>query len=422
MYLKSFTAKNLKCFREVTLTMPSEGGYAGWHVILGGNGVGKSTLLQGIALSSMEDVAASVLSWRSRFVRQGIGNEVAQLTAHTAPLDLVYHVRLGYSASWDRESVTSGRTIADPDRDWFLVGYGPFRRFIGHEQSEQDLPPIVSRHETLFNEGAALTRCEAWLKGLYSSSLDEKLGEAQAQAKTHLTIVTRILNELLKSQKVELRDISTRAVTFMRSGTGIEVQLHQLSDGYRSFLALVVDLLRRITEAGRLHVDEQHRVRCKEVVLIDEVDAHLHPRWQREIGERLCAVFPDIQFIVTTHSPFVAQSARPGGLFVLEAKGDAVIITQPLDSVRGMRADQILTSPLFDLLSTRDLETERALQEREALMEKEALSPQERARLEVLERWLGQRMSTPGDTFEEYRYYKELEDELSDDLALMDET
>ena len=67
MYLKSFTAKNLKCFKDVTLTMPDEGGYAGWHVILGGNGVGKSTLLQGIALSSMEDVAASVLSWRSRF-------------------------------------------------------------------------------------------------------------------------------------------------------------------------------------------------------------------------------------------------------------------------------------------------------------------------------------------------------------------
>jgi predicted ATP-binding protein involved in virulence len=427
MYLKSFTAKNLKCFRDVTLTMPSEGGYAGWHVILGGNGVGKSTLLQGIALASMEIQGMSLLKQRNRFARQESGVEGAVLSAHTAPSGRGYLVKVRPPSNWSGESIDTARQSPpddQPDPDWFLVGYGPFRRFIGHEQNEHDLPLLVARHETLFNEGAALTRCEAWLKDLYASSLDEKLGHAQAKAKADLTIVTRTLNALLKSQKVELRDISTKAVTFMRSGTGIEVQLHQLSDGYRSFLALVVDLLRRIAEAGLLVVHEGNpdQIRCEGVVLIDEVDSHLHPRWQREIGERLCAVFPDLQFIVTTHSPFVAQSARPGGLFVLEAEGDAVVIKQPLDSVRGMRADQILTSPLFDLLSTRDLETEEKLQAREKLMAKETLSEEERTRLEALEDWLARQMNTPGDTFEEYQHYSKLQRLLADDLALMDET
>ena len=426
MYLKSFTAKNLKCFRDVTLTMPSEGGYAGWHVILGGNGVGKTTLLQGIALASMELDAARVLNLRTRFVRQGIGDTPAELSVHTTARG--YQTKLRYSHVNRAEEVSSvGRQMPHtdrPDTDWFLVGYGPFRRFNGFENNAIGGYPLVARHETLFNEGAALWYCEEGLKSLYWSSLDVKLGVEQAQAKTHLTIITRTLNALLKSQKIELRDISTRAVTFMRSGTNVKVELHQLSDGYRSFLALVVDLLRRITEAGLLVVNEGNpdQIRCEGVVLIDEVDSHLPPRWQREIGERLCAVFPDLQFIVTTHSPFVAQSARPGGLFVLEAEGDAVVIKQPLDSVRGMRADQILTSPLFDLLSTRDLETERALQEREALMEKETLSVEERARLKVLEDWLGRQMNTPGDTFEEYQHYAKMQRLLANKLDFMDET
>ncbi|MCK6516203.1 AAA family ATPase [Myxococcota bacterium] len=424
MYLKSFTAKNLKCFRDVTLTMPEEDGYAGWHVILGGNGVGKSTLLQGIALASMDVVAASVLNRQVRFIRQGGGNAEAELSVHTTALS--YNTRLRYSPVSRAEEVSSvGRQVPlphNPDPNWFLVVYGPFRRFTGPEQNEQDLHPIVARLETMFNEGAARTRREGWLKDLYASSLDEKLGEAQAKAKADLAIIKRTLNVLLKSQKVELRDISTKAVTFMRSGTGIEVQLHQLSDGYRSFLSMVIDLLRRITETGRLRVDEQQRIRCEGVVLIDEVDTYLHPRWQREIGEQLCAVFPDLQFIVTTHSPFVAQSARPGGLFVLEAEGEAVIITQPLDSVRGMRADQILTSPLFDLLSTRDLETEEKLQAREKLMAKETLSVEERAELKRLEDWLSQRMSTPGDTFKEYQHYAKMQRLLANKLDFMDET
>lgn len=425
MYLKSFNAKNLKCFRDVTLTMPSEGGYAGWHVILGGNGVGKTTLLQGIALASMETAAIRVMNQRSRFVRQGIGDEGAQLTAHTAPAGQVYHVGLEHLAIWGGESIFFDRHLPHRQKqlpDWFLVGYGPFRRFIGHEQNEQVLPLSVARHQTLFNEGSALTRCEAWLKELYASSLDVKLGVAQVKAKTDLSLVKHALNEMLRNQKVALHDISTQAVTFVRSGTDIEVQLHQLSDGYRSFLSLAVDLLGHIVDNDTFRVDDDGRIRCEGVVLIDEVDAHLHPRWQREIGERLCAVFPDIQFIVTTHSPFVAQSARPGGLFVLEAEGDAVVIKQPIDSVRGMRADQILTSPLFDLLSTRDLETERALQAREALMEKQELSGEERARLKALEDWLGRQMNTPGDTFEEYQHYAKMQRLLADDLALMEET
>lgn len=103
-------------------------------------------------------------------------------------------------------------------------------------------------------------------------------------------------------------------------------------------------------------------------MLIDEVDTAFHPSWQRRIGPMLQRVFPNVQFIVSTHSPFVAQSASERGLFVLQAAPDrAVRVVQPAASVRGWRADALLTSELFGLSDTVDLATEARLAEYHAL-------------------------------------------------------
>ena len=89
----------------------------------------------------------------------------------------------------------------------------------------------------------------------------------------------------------------------------------QLSDGERGVLALVLDLARRLSQANPSLDDplsEGHAV-----VLIDEIDLHLHPKWQRQIVHNLTKTFPRCQFIATTHSPQVVASVEPDQVLLL---------------------------------------------------------------------------------------------------------
>jgi predicted ATP-binding protein involved in virulence len=96
---------------------------------------------------------------------------------------------------------------------------------------------------------------------------------------------------------------------------GEALYLDQLSDGERSILAIVADLVRRLSLANP---DIPDPLLGAGVVLIDEIELHLHPTWQRKVIEKLRTTFPNIQFIATTHSPFVIQSLRAGELINLD--------------------------------------------------------------------------------------------------------
>ncbi|MHB1560684.1 MAG: AAA family ATPase, partial [Isosphaeraceae bacterium] len=221
---------------------------------------------------------------------------------------------------------------------------------------------------------------------------------------------------------VRISCINSESVSF-RNGSGAEVVVLDLSDGYRSFLSLTIDILRRLADDSSgvnrgksgMHQglgswmeeeDGEPRIVTEGIILIDEVDAHLHPSWQREIGFRLRRVFPRMQFIVTTHSPFVAQAASDGGLFVLRtaAPGKAVEVEQPIDSVKGWRVDQILTSPLFGLDATRDEETEALIRKHAELVARRTwrkLTRAEGQQLAQLTEKLDDRLTAPGETAEE---------------------
>jgi len=96
---------------------------------------------------------------------------------------------------------------------------------------------------------------------------------------------------------------------------GQTFDLSQLSDGERSFLALICDLGRRLALANPELPNPLHGAG---VALIDELELHLHPKWQREVRDKLLATFPNIQFVATTHSPFIIQSMKPGELINLD--------------------------------------------------------------------------------------------------------
>ncbi|HCT9183678.1 TPA: AAA family ATPase [Proteus mirabilis] len=96
------------------------------------------------------------------------------------------------------------------------------------------------------------------------------------------------------------------------------LRIEQLSDGYRTTLAMVMDIASRVAEANPFSQDP---LDTEGIILIDEVDLHLHPEWQRDFLPRLVHVFPNIQFIVSTHSPFIIQSVKKGKLIDLDKEG-----------------------------------------------------------------------------------------------------
>lgn len=106
------------------------------------------------------------------------------------------------------------------------------------------------------------------------------------------------------------------AATLKLTKDNIELDARQLSDGERGMLALVLDLARRLSQANPTLEDPLRE--GKAVVLIDELDLHLHPRWQRTIVRKLTETFPACQFIATTHSPQIIGEVPPENIILLE--------------------------------------------------------------------------------------------------------
>jgi hypothetical protein len=163
-------------------------------------------------------------------------------------------------------------------------------------------------------------------------------------------------------------------------GTVRSLRVTQLSDGYRVVLGLVMDLARRMAQANSELVPGGNEIvnplDLPAVVLIDEVDLHLHPRWQQRIVGDLMRTFPGAQFIVTTHSPQVLSSVPASSIRVLQSTTDPESGSQVFradvieEQTQGVASNDVLSrimgvDPVPDVLQARQLSEFRAMIQRE---------------------------------------------------------
>lgn len=421
MQLRQLRLTNIACFDDLTLDFTQEEGDAPcpWVILLGANGTGKSTVLRmlGLALLGRElvhDVGRSE-DWR-RYVRAGQpkGRMVATLlpskTERTDRTDrttrVIFH--LGSDSTFgfrqDLRAAKADMKVLDAtlhsdhlDGGWFACGYGPFRRMLSPEPgTTRPVGPAAGRGKshrfaTLFDDALALTRVNDWLVELEFRKLKEDKG---GQAEQRFNLAVEALERVLPSAQFQC--ITTDGEVIFRD-RGADVPLDRLSDGYRSVGGLVGDLVRRLIDA---FPRSKNPMASEGVVLIDEIDLHLHPAWQASVVEQLRELFPNLQFIVTSHSPFVAQDARrKDKIIVLERDAGGVTASTSAGFVSGWRADQILTSRLFGLRGTRDASlesTRRQLDDAHARVEGD-LTEDETARLLEARRWLDEHASGPGE-------------------------
>ena len=132
--------------------------------------------------------------------------------------------------------------------------------------------------------------------------VQEALAKERSRSERHLQVLRSAVARFLPAYK-NLRSSNEKSPRLIINQGGIELDVGQLSDGERGVLALVLDLARRLSQAN-LSLNEPLRD-GHAVVLIDEIDLHLHPKWQRQIVHKLTKTFRNCQFIATTHSPQV---------------------------------------------------------------------------------------------------------------------
>jgi hypothetical protein len=174
------------------------------------------------------------------------------------------------------------------------------------------------------------------------------------------------------------------------------VPLRQLGYGYRTMIAWVVDFISRMFDR---YPDSPDPLAEPAVVLVDEIDLHLHPKWQRELIGFLTERFPNTQFIVTAHSPLIVQAATDANIALLKREGDHVVIENHPETIPGWRIDQVLTSDLFGLETARPPGMEKLILKRKELLARPRLTKADQKKLEKLDDQLGQ--IPQGESFEQ---------------------
>lgn len=336
-YVTGFRIERLRSVNRVEWQLGTRAA-PGWHVLVGDNGSGKTSILRAVALALIgSDNAQKLRQDWSTWLRGSEATAEAEVFLQHIPGIAVPGSQpstRSVALRWERTSDGAVLRATPAGQNSVLsAGFGPFRRFSGGDpEYERQLAvvPGLARHISLFDERVALTESLAWLRDLRFKSL-----ENDPESTLLLDRITKLINESgLLPCGVRLAQITSDTV-FFRDAHDYEYGIEELSDGYRSVLSLAFDIVRHLAigyGAARVFDPENHRVvSAPAVVLIDEVDAHLHPSWQRTVGQWFRLHFPRIQFIVTTHSPLICQAAQDGSVYRLPDPTDETDVGAMLD-------------------------------------------------------------------------------------------
>ena len=405
VYFLSLSLENVRCFGEKqTLDLSDGNGKpARWTVILGDNGTGKTTLLQVMAgmqfyealkISGNKEIGLT-LKWKSQNLYRRndtiLKTEACFAWGYTLEQNIESHSTITLNYKDYRDYNLSGGCKENEEEILYnlnIFAYGANRQISKSSLSKElSLNPLAS----LLNQQTELINAEEWL--LQTDYTASKESDIKIQMKQLLDHIIEVLINLLPSvTDIQIIPPTTNnpkpIVGFKTPDCTLNtwLRLDDLSLGYQTMIAWMVDLAAHMFQR---YPDSPNPIAEPAVVLIDEIDLHLHPKWQRTIMSYLSERFINTQFIVTAHSPLIVQAAENANIVVLKREGDQVVIHQQPQDVKGWRIDQLLTSDLFDLPSARSPHYETLLEKRRQILTKAELTKDDQAELKQLEAEIG---------------------------------
>jgi predicted ATP-binding protein involved in virulence len=424
VYFLSLAVERVLCFKDeqVLDLTDSNGNPAQWTVILGDNGVGKTTLLRCLAGMELEAeigedeegelgeiyfpliyrCSRGLSEWQERDVLEEEFAWINAQVAHNALLSSLEERGNNGSkraSKFQREAIEVGVAShydcpGEKIRGLICYGYGATRR-MGTTSLTESLSSDNS--ESLFSETSFLINAEEWLL-----QTDYAVKSASGKTRDRLEKQLHQIQEILKRILPDVEDIRISPVDEEHPRPMAEfltpygwVHLNSLGLGYRTTIAWMVDLAVRLF---RRYPNSEDPLAEPAIVLVDEIDLHLHPKWQRTIMSFLTERFPNTQFIVTAHSPLVVQAAKDANIVLLRREDDRVVIENNPEIVENWRVDQVLTS-IFELPTARSADLDPLLLRRQEILSKTKLSKADQKELQELEERIGTlpTAENPGD-------------------------
>lgn len=351
MFLKSITLENIRSIGKLTLDFTDGDSVRKWTYLLGENGCGKSTVLKAIGLvMAGADAAIELIGDQDSWIRLGENEASIKVSYQTAGGDqraAAYRFRRGGNTREflydNRETMDQlNRAIDKSARNYFVVGYGVNRYgrsggengSISRGSRRRSSSPRTSAVASLFNMDSQLVSLEDW-----AMDLDYRRGG------TAMDAVQRALDNLLPDVSFSRIDRESRQLLF--NTVDGELPLSALSDGYQAIASWCGDLLFQITETFEDYTDP---LSARGLLLVDEIDLHLHPIWQRELVTFIKQTLPNVQVVVTTHSPLTVHQAGESELFVIRRlPGEGSCIEPFAGAPNRLMLHQLIQSPLFGL-------------------------------------------------------------------------
>lgn len=298
------------------------------NVLLGTNGGGKSSVLKAIAaafrVNAGGDLPGDAAGWLRLGGLENLRVEMGLISTSESP---GRGSRSGFTIS--RSEPRSFELVGTPPEPTFIAAYGPHRAV-----TELESGSASNMH--IFDDSVGLATLERWFD----------TSHRQSEA-------TEIVNALLPDDVEFLGERRREGVFFAQRG--VPLPTGALSDGIRSFLAWLGDLLSRLEASA----SDGPLGEVEGILLVDEIDQRMHPRWTQSILTRLSATLPALQVICTAHSPLIPGGLRRRNLALVEPdpelidQGATVVRHLGTEEVYGRTADQVLLSSYFGMVSTR---------------------------------------------------------------------
>lgn len=369
--VQTIVLKDVRVFDELSISpVASKSAEDGqWIVILGENGYGKTTLLRSLALALLDikepnAIPSKAFSASSPWLRSRAHTEdagAARTTSDTSEsgdeptADILIELRDGNFRTTIRHNLITGEEYPSQGVAPFLqrplvFAYGCRRGSALGGNAREVTYERPAEIATLFDERADLVHAETWLKDLFLAKAYEKEG---GPATSLVDAVCSVLVSVLPGVAGIEYDPSSRSLFVVGDEAQGDVNIGRIplaamSDGYLTTTGWVLDLIARwvdIQERRNVLVEGDFTKTMTGLVLVDEIDLHLHPRWQKDVIRRVKEVFPKMSFVVTTHNPLTLLGARPEEIFVLRRTEEGRIVAEPgVQSPMLLTASQILSA------------------------------------------------------------------------------
>jgi len=343
--LERITLENIGPFESLALSFEQP-----WNVLLGNNGSGKSTLLKAIALGLCGDdpkaAEAGAALLRSNSPKGAIVLRIGG-TDFTTTL----------ARDGEKVTVRSSVTPLQAGR-WAVLGFpslrgaslqnprGPSQGATTAYPDVKDLLPLVHSQVDY-----RMDNVKQWLVNVHTWAQADKPEEAEHSARYAALrdAFFKILGALTPGVSVAFAGIAKDTFQILVQTQDGIVPIDHVSQGTSSVFGWIGALLQRMYEI----YGDQPGVEAKPaLVLVDEIDAHMHPDWQRKIVPLIKSLFPNLQVFATTHSPLIIGSMENNEIYHLRRSDKMVSVERLGFSPKGWRADQILTSSGFELPTT----------------------------------------------------------------------